>query len=83
MTIGIFFTLICLVFADPIMRLCGATDGNIEYLRPYYMIMSSFSIAILLQSELGIFIIGEGKTVVAAVVIMIGGVLNCGLDYHL
>ena len=81
MTIGIFFTLICLVFADPIMRLCGATDGNIEYLRPYYMIMSSFSIAILLQSELGIFIIGEGKTVVAAVVIMIGGVLNCGLDY--
>jgi putative MATE family efflux protein len=79
--IGAVFTLICLIFADPIMRLCGATDGNIEYLRPYYMIMCSFSIAILLQSELGILIIGEGKTVVAAVVIMIGGVLNCGLDY--
>ncbi len=79
--LGIVFTVLCLVFANPIMRLCGATDGTIEYLRPYYMTLSSFSIAILLQSELGILIIGEGKTVVAAVVIMVGGVLNCVLDY--
>ena len=78
---GILFTAACLLFADPIMRLCGATAGNIEYLRPYYTMLSAFSLAILLQSELGILIIGEGKTVVAAVVIMIGGVLNCVLDY--
>ena len=78
---GIAFTAVCLAFADPIMRLCGATDGNIEYLRPYYLTLSTFSLAILLQSELGILIIGEGKTVVAAVVIMVGGVLNCVLDY--
>ena len=78
---GILCTAVCLLFADPIMRLCGATAGNIEYLRPYYMTLSTFCIAILLQSELGILIIGEGKTVVAAVVIMVGGVLNCVLDY--
>ncbi len=78
---GIVFTAVCLLFADPIMRLCGATEGNIEYLRPYYTMLSAFSLAILLQSELGILIIGEGKTVVAAVVILIGGVLNCVLDY--
>ena len=78
---GIVFTAVCLLLEDPIMRLCGATDGNIEYLRPYYTMLSAFSLAILLQSELGILIIGEGKTVVAAVVIMIGGVLNCVLDY--
>ena len=79
---GIVCTAVCLLFADPIMRLCGATDGNIDYLRPYYLTMSTFCIAILLQSELGILIIGEGKTVVAAVVIMVGGVLNCVLDYY-
>lgn len=79
--LGIFCTAVCLIFADPIMKLCGATEGTIEYFRPYYMTMSAFSIAILLQSELGILIIGEGKTVVAAVVIMVGGVLNCVLDY--
>lgn len=79
--LGVVCTAVCLTFADPIMRLCGATEGTIEYLRPYYMTMSAFSIAILLQTELGILIIGEGKTVVAAVVIMVGGVLNCLLDY--
>ncbi|MBP3879974.1 MAG: polysaccharide biosynthesis C-terminal domain-containing protein [Lachnospiraceae bacterium] len=79
---GILITVVCLTFADPIMRLCGATDGNIEYLRPYYMLLSAFSITILLQSELGILIIGEGRTVTAAIVIMIGGVLNCVLDYY-
>ena len=79
--VGIVLTAVTLIFADPIMRLCGATDGNIEYLRPYYLTMSSFSLAILFQSELGILVIGEGKTEVAAVVIMIGGVLNCVLDY--
>ena len=78
---GIVFTALCLAFAEPIMRLCGATDGNIAYLRPYYMTLSTFSLTILLQSELGILIIGEGKTVTAAVIIMIGGVLNCVLDY--
>ena len=79
--IALVCTVICLIFADPIMRLCGATEGNIEFLRPYYMTLSTFSLAILLQSELGILIIGEGKTVVAAVVIMAGGTLNCVLDY--
>ena len=79
--LGAIITVICLVFADPIMRLCGATQGNIEYLRPYYTVMCSFSIAIVMQSLLGILIIGEGKTVVAAVVIMVGGTLNCVLDY--
>ena len=79
--LGVLLTAICLIFAEPIMRACGATDVNIGYLRPYYYTLSTFSIAIILQSELGILIIGEGKSVVAAVVIMIGGVLNCVLDY--
>ena len=77
----VIITAVCLVFPGPIMRLCGATDGTIGYLRPYYFVMSSFAVAILMQSMLGILVIGEGKTVTAAIVIMIGGVLNCVLDY--
>ena len=77
----IIITAICLIFANPIMQMCGATAGNIEYLRPYYYTLTSFSLAIMLQSTLGILIIGEGKSVQAAIVIIIGGVLNCVLDY--
>lgn len=79
--ISVAVTVICLVFADPIMSVCGATEETVEYLRPYYMVMCTFSLAIIMQSMLGILIIGEGKTVVAAVVIMVGGTLNCVLDY--
>ena len=78
---AIIISVIDIIFADPIMKLCGATAGNIEYLKPYYMTLSSFSIAIMLQTALGILIIGEGKSVQAAIVIIIGGVLNCVLDY--
>ena len=79
--ISIIISLIGIIFANPIMKLCGATAGNIEYLRPYYMVLTSFSVAIMLQTSLGILIIGEGKSVQAAIVIIIGGVLNCVLDY--
>ena len=79
--LGIVFTAVSLIFADPIMRICGATEGNIQFLRPYYMTLSTFCLAILLQSEIGILIIGEGKTVTAAIVIVVGGVLNCVLDF--
>ncbi len=79
--VGIILTIICLVFSTPIMKLCGATSGNIVFLKPYYIVLSIFSISIILQSALGILIIGEGKSVTAAIVIIIGGVLNCVLDY--
>lgn len=79
--LSVVLTIFCLVFQEPIMHLCGATSGNIGYLKEYYVIMTSFSITIMLQSALGILIIGEGKSVTAALVIMIGGVINCVLDY--
>ena len=79
--LSVILTILCLVFQEPIMRICGATSGNIGYLKDYYVIMTSFSITIMLQSALGILIIGEGKSVTAALVIMIGGIFNCVLDY--
>ena len=81
MLVAILITVIAIVFKEPIMKLCGATSGNIDFLRPYYTILTSFAIAIMLQTALGILIIGEGKSVQAAIVIIIGGVLNCVLDY--
>ena len=63
--LGVLSVIVTLLFKEPIMRFCGATDGNIGYLRDYYVIMCAFAPAIILQSMLGITIIGEGKTVVA------------------
>lgn len=79
--LGIVIGVICVVFADPFMRMLGATDITIPYLRPYYRTLSACALLILLQSVLGNLIIGEGKMVLAAVLSIIGGILNCVLDY--
>ena len=75
------FAVSCLIFKKPFMYLLGATDGNIEYLEPYYMLLSAFAPAIMLQTILGVLIIGEGKTVLTGVLIILGGVSNIVLDY--
>lgn len=76
-------TAVCLLGAEPIMRLCGATAGNIDYLRPYYLWLSSFAVMIILQSALGLLIVGEGNIRDAALIPVIGGIINCVLDYLL
>lgn len=78
---SIVLTVLELVFADPIMRLLGASDGNVEYLRSYYMILTACAPAIMLQSAFSILIMGEGKNVTVGVLNVIGGMLNIVLDY--
>lgn len=79
--ISVLFAIVGVAFSEPIMRLLGASDVNIEYLRFYYMVLTVCAPAIMLQTVLGILIIGEGKTVTAGVLIIVGGVLNIILDY--
>lgn len=79
--ISVIFGLECLICADPVMHLLGATDGNIEYLRFYYTVLCAASPAIMMQTVLGVLIIGEGKNVLTAVLILVGGGLNMLLDY--
>ena len=78
---SILFTVVSFAFAEPIMRLLGATDGNIEYLKAYYYVLTACAPAIMLQTALGILIIGEGRTVTVGVLIIAGGVSNIVLDY--
>ena len=78
---SLLFAVVDFAFADPIMRLLGASDGNIEYLKAYYYILTACAPAIMLQTALGILIIGEGRTVTVGVLIIAGGLSNIVLDY--
>lgn len=79
--ISVIFAVIGIIFADPIMRLLGASDVNIGYLKFYYMVLTACAPAVMLQTVLGILIIGEGKTVTTGVLIIAGGMANIVLDY--
>lgn len=79
--IGVIFAIVGVIFAEPIMRMLGASDVNIGYLKFYYIVITICAPAVMLQTVLGILIIGEGKTVTAGVLTIVGGVLNIVLDY--
>lgn len=84
---GLFWSLVCVVvsigFAEPIMNILGASEGNIQYLRPYYIWLSLFAPSMLLQSELSIFFMTEGRNALGAMLTVVGGIMNCGLDWLL
>lgn len=72
---------ILLVFQEPIMRFLGATDITIGYLQPYYQVLTLGGLLIVFQTYGGTVAIGVGKSVTSAVLIVIGGILNCILDF--
>lgn len=79
--VSVVISAICLIFRENIMVWLGASEINIEYLRPYYTVLSAAGPVIMLQMVLGVMLIGEGRSVLASVLLIIGGVLNCVLDW--
>lgn len=79
--VSVIISAICLIFRETIMVWLGASEINVEYLRPYYTVLSAAGPVIMLQMALGVMLIGEGRSVLAAVLLIIGGVLNCVLDW--
>ena len=77
---AVFVSVIGLAFTGPLMRLLGATDGNITYFRQYYVIMIAASFAVVFSSMVVPMFFAEGKTAHIAVLTLIGGVLNVALD---
>ncbi len=79
--VGVLCALVFLAFPEPIMRWLGATDVSVVYLRPYYWILMAASPLIILQSAVGILLIGEGKANLTAALCVGGGIINLVLDY--
>ena len=79
--LGVTCVAIFLLFPEPIMRGLGATDVSAVYLRPYYWILMAAAPLVILQSAVGILLIGEGKAGLTAALCIGGGLVNLILDY--
>ena len=79
--LGVGCSAIFLMFIEPVMRGLGATDLSAVYLRPYYWILMAASPLVILQSAVGILLIGEGKSGLTAALCVGGGLVNLVLDY--
>ena len=78
--LGTLFTIVCLLFLDPILRLFGASDATLPYARDYMEIILIFNV--VSHSFLGLNAImrSAGHPITAMVLTLIGIVLNGILD---
>ncbi len=81
--LSIICVVVSLVFAEHIMRILGASDVNIVYLRPYYTVLAAFAPAMLIQTMLTVFFMTESRNTMGAILMFLGGILNIVLDWFL
>lgn len=78
--VGVFLTFILLIFGKQLLYLFGATDDIIEYSLSYLNIYAIGTIFVMLSIGLSFYISAQGNTVIAAVIVLIGAILNIIFD---
>lgn len=78
--LGIIFSIICIIFMDPIMGMLGATEKVLPYARDY-AIYIVFGFPVMIASFImNNLLRAEGKSKLAMIGLTAGGILNIGLD---
>ena len=78
--ISIVLTLICVIFARPLMNLFGASDITIGMATDYFTIVSSFFLFYLLLNVMNSMIRADGSPRYAMIAMLLGAVINIILD---
>ncbi len=84
MTIGIvslLFIVVILLNANPIAKMLGATENTMNYVVTYISTVAAFSPCFIFSYYFEILIKADGKPKMATVMITLGAITNCILDY--
>lgn len=79
--IGVVFSILGLIFLEPILKLFGASASNIGYAMDYLKIILLGGTFNVVGFGMNNFIRGEGNLKVAMFTMLLGGFLNIILDY--
>ncbi len=78
---ALFYSLLCLVFMDPLLRLLGASDHTIGYARQYLLLVSVIGgLPTVLSVTMGSLLRNIGFSREAGFGLSMGGILNTLLD---
>ena len=77
---SVVLTTLVLIFAEPLLRLFGASDATLPYALIYMRIYVSGSIFVLLTLGLNPFITAQGFSAISMATVVIGAVTNIILD---
>jgi len=79
--VAVVFTVVCVAFLDPILRLLGTSEAQFPDCRIYTMILLLFAPASFLQSIFQILFVTAGKPGLGLGVTVAGGLANIVLDW--
>ncbi len=80
LTITLTIAVIAYIFIEPLLRLFGATSGNIGYARDYLSIILIALVPFSLSITFNNLTRAEGRAKVAMISLMIGAIVNIALD---
>ncbi|MBN8046397.1 MATE family efflux transporter [Paraclostridium bifermentans] len=78
--VGIIFTILILIFLEPILRLLGATDSVMPYAMDYAKPIAIGASLPIMMPTLANIIRSEGNTKLSAVAVALGAIINIVLD---
>ncbi len=77
---GVVLSLICFFLAEPLVKLFGCPDSSLPYAVSYLKAYSLGIIFVMLGQGLNPFITAQGRSFLAMISILIGALINIGLD---
>ncbi len=80
MAVSVVLTVVFLVFAEPMLRIFGASDNTIGYALNYMRIYALGTIFVQVTLGMNAYITAQGFTVVGMNTVLIGAILNTVLD---
>lgn len=78
--VSVVLTVVFLVFAEPMLRIFGASDNTIGYALNYMRIYALGTIFVQVTLGMNAYITAQGFTVVGMKTVLIGAILNTVLD---
>ena len=77
---GVVLTAAVLIFCDPLVRLFGSPDSSFRYGRDYLFVYGIGTVFVMFSLGLNPFITAQGFSVTSMMTVLIGALLNIGLD---
>ena len=68
------------IFMDPLLRLIGASDATIGYATDYLSVYLTGTLFVMFATGLNSFINAQGRPGISMIAVIIGAILNIGLD---
>lgn len=80
MIVGIVFTIIGLIYLEPILKLFGATDTIMPYAKDYARVLVSGSVFTMINMTMNNMLRAEGSAKISMIALSTGALLNIILD---